>query len=111
MDSHSANFAGSYYRDRICRVVRILVPCYTYVDLAWDWALAPYLVNSLNSLEGVTMTEGTIIIERTGDDPDFPFTVFRVDGDGFREFVDGCPDFASAERLACFLDRLWNPGA
>ena len=51
------------------------------------------------------MTEGTIIIERTGDDPAFPFTVFRVDGDGFREFVDGCPDFASAERLARFLDR------
>lgn len=54
------------------------------------------------------MTEGTIIIERTGDDPAFPFTVFRVDADGYKEFVDACPDFQAAEALARCLDRLWR---
>lgn len=54
------------------------------------------------------MTEGTITIVRTDDCPDFPFTVFRTDGDGFPEYVDSCPDFQAAERLARFLDRLWR---
>lgn len=54
------------------------------------------------------MTEGTITIVRTDDDQDFPFTVFRVDGDGYPEYVDSCPDFASAERLAIALDTLWR---
>lgn len=53
------------------------------------------------------MEEGTIIIDRT-DDEDFPFTVFRVDSAGDREYVDSCPDFQAAEQLARLLPSLWR---